>query len=192
MKKTNIALFLTTAIASGTALAGKHTVSVGYAQAQIKGFESPHGINLQYRSEIVNTLGILNSLTYVKSSQFTLSGGGAASHQVTDNRVDTRYMSLLMGPVYRVNDIISLYTLGGFARFKAHASFVTKPNRNTFREKDLYATTRTFAYGAGVIINPTENLSINAGYEGARFSFVEDSKSKLWSNGFNVGLGYRF
>ncbi|ENN8379042.1 Ail/Lom family outer membrane beta-barrel protein [Providencia rettgeri] len=45
-----------------------------------------------------------------------------------------------------------------------------------------------FAYGAGVIINPMENIAVNIGYEGTQAD-MDGHKSM---NGFNIGVGYRF
>jgi putative virulence related protein PagC len=44
-------------------------------------------------------------------------------------------------------------------------------------------------YGAGVQINPWNNLTIDVGYEGSR---VKDGGTDYAVNGFNVGVGYRF
>ncbi|WP_435526336.1 Ail/Lom family outer membrane beta-barrel protein [Escherichia coli] len=46
----------------------------------------------------------------------------------------------------------------------------------------------SFAYAAGVMINPTSNITINVGYEGTRAKLGDNYSM----NGFNIGVGYRF
>lgn len=44
-------------------------------------------------------------------------------------------------------------------------------------------------YGAGVQINPIENVAIDIGYEG---SSIDDGNKSHTINGFNIAVGYRF
>ncbi|MEJ1267542.1 Ail/Lom family outer membrane beta-barrel protein [Pantoea ananatis] len=50
-------------------------------------------------------------------------------------------------------------------------------------------TTNALAYGAGIIINPVDYLSVTLGYEGSR-TRVEGEQRAV--NGVNLGVGYRF
>lgn len=47
----------------------------------------------------------------------------------------------------------------------------------------------SFMYGAGVQINPIENVAIDIGYEG---SSIDDGNKSHTINGFNIAVGYRF
>ena len=60
-------------------------------------------------------------------------------------------------------------------------------NDEVDRESESRHST-SIAYGAGVIINPIENLTENGGYEGT----TADIEDKYQINGFNIGVGYRF
>ncbi|HBQ66867.1 MAG TPA: Ail/Lom family protein, partial [Leclercia adecarboxylata] len=46
----------------------------------------------------------------------------------------------------------------------------------------------SFAYGAGLMINPVENVSMTLGYEGTE----ADLNGNYAINGFILGIGYRF
>ncbi|HGY3897656.1 TPA: Ail/Lom family outer membrane beta-barrel protein [Klebsiella aerogenes] len=105
------------------------------------------------------------------------------------NSVDMKYYSLLVGPAYRINNYVSLYALGGAAYVKATGS--TKwinVGDVTANYEDISEKSTSFAYGAGMIINPVENLSVNIGYEGTQ----ADLAGNYSINGFSVGIGYRF
>ncbi len=83
-----------------------------------------------------------------------------------------------------INDYISFYGLIGVAHTKVDEN-VTFPG--VYSEE--YSENKTsFAYGAGVIVNPISNLSVSVGYEGTRVKYNED----VAINGFNIGIGYRF
>lgn len=58
-----------------------------------------------------------------------------------------------------------------------------------YYEYESASTTKTnFAYGAGIVINPIKNVSVNLGYEGTKI----DMNGSHSINGFNLGVGYRF
>ncbi|MGG7117208.1 Ail/Lom family outer membrane beta-barrel protein, partial [Klebsiella aerogenes] len=118
-----------------------------------------------------------------------LSKSSIYSTKPIKNSVDVKYYSLLVGPAYRINNYVSLYALGGAAYVKATGS--TKwinAGDVTANYEDISEKSASFAYGAGVIINPVENLSVNIGYEGTQ----ADLAGSYSINGFNVGIGYRF
>jgi putative virulence related protein PagC len=56
-----------------------------------------------------------------------------------------------------------------------------------YRESDSWDST-SFAWGAGVLITPTEDLTVSVGYEGTRADF--DGSVSI--NGVNLTVGYRF
>ena len=79
--------------------------------------------------------------------------------------------------------------LRGEARTKADADvkWLNAGTNDIMRGSESYKST-SFAYGAGIIINPLENLTVNVGYEGT----TADLDDNYSINGFNIGVGYRF
>lgn len=85
------------------------------------------------------------------------------------------YYSLLAGPVFRINDFVSVYGQVGVAYIKAHGS--ESYTYLNLSDKDSFSLNKTgFAYGAGVQFNPVENVALTVGYEGASFSSVESPR----------------
>lgn len=179
---------LAAVIASPAAIANnQHTVSIGYAQSKIEDFNKDlKGVNVQYRYEFEQSpLSVLGSFTYMSVDD---NDNEEFENYSSKFDVDVKYYSFLVGPAYRFNEYVSIYGNIGFA----HAKADTKEDfvHYGIQEYDSdNATSNSFAYGAGVIINPIENISISAGYEGTRMKFYDDSISV---NGFNITLGYRF
>lgn len=178
MRKFSISLLVIGGLISSSAtLADNHTVSVGYAQSKIEDLHDIKGVNLQYRYETDFPLGVLISATY-------LSGDKDKPYDIEDSNLDVKTFSLQTGPVYRFNSVASIYGTIGFSYNEVK---ITYDNPNYWAE---FSENKTeFAYGAGVIINPIKNLSINVGYEGTRGTLWGES---ALINGFNVGIGYRF
>ena len=161
-----------------------HTVSLGYSQGNIKDFKSIRGINAQYRYEWDKPVSIIGAFTYMKGEE-RYSFQDVFSEY--NGKADLKYYSLLAGPAYRISEYISLYALVGLAH--------TKLEHHMYNSTDLARHSETYqgnmtsvAYGAGIAINPIENISINIGYEGTHIKY-HDSVS---INGFNIGMGYRF
>lgn len=186
MKKISLGILLAAGLTSGAALADNHTVSIGYAQSKVEDFKNIRGVNLQYRYEFDAPVSVLGSFTYMS--------GDEDQHYFVDadsvkNSVDVKYYSLMVGPAYRINEYISLYALGGVAHTKADGDtkWVNAGDNYTVHE-NISEKSTSFAWGAGVQFNPTEQLAINVGYEGTNVD-IEGSRA---INGFNVGVGYRF
>lgn len=187
MKKITLIALLVSGMASGAAMADNQTVSVGYAQSKVEGFKNVRGVNLQYRYEFNSPFSVLTSFTYMKGSDS--ADGYIDEYDYLKVNEDVKYYSLLAGPAYRINDYISLYAMGGIAHTKADVSVTLEDRYDGYAEKaTASASSNSFAYGAGVIINPIENLSVTVGYEGTR----ADLYGNRSVNGFNVGVGYRF
>ena len=162
--------------------ANNQTVSLGYAQIKIKdsldqGSEDLKGFNLQYRYEWNSPVSLLVSTSYLTGDDKRIDDD-AKGYQA----LDIENFSLLAGPAYRFNDFVSAYALGGFARTKIEHT--DKRYDGSYYDREDYSKSN-FAYGAGIIVNPTPSLSFNVGYEGTKIA-----SEKL--NGFNVGIGYRF
>jgi len=101
-----------------------------------------------------------------------------------DGKTKVKYYSLMAGPAYRINDYVSFYGLVGIAHTKVDENMTYF---DAFSEE--YSENKTsFAYGAGIVVNPVSNLSVSAGYEGTRVKYNDD----VAINGFNISIGYRF
>lgn len=164
----------------------EQTISLGYSQAKIEGIKL-NGVNLNYHYELSNNWGIVGSFTWMKGDKYY------AEEQDNDGftssaKTDVNYVSLLAGPSYRINNFANLYGLAGISK--------TKLNNRDYGTDDGYIESSYYKYkstgiawGAGIQLNPINNLAINIGYEGTKFSNNE-LNSKI--HGFNVGVGYRF
>lgn len=186
MKKISLAVFVAASLASGAALADNHTVSLGYAQSKVENFKNIRGVNAQYRYEWDPPLSVIGSFTY-------MSGDDDQKYYVDSdsvkNHIDVKYYSLMAGPAYRINEYVSLYALGGVAHTKADVDTKWVNSGDGYTQKDsLSEKSTSFAYGAGVQFNPTDELAVNVGYEGTNAD-IDGSHS---INGWNVGVGYRF
>lgn len=187
MKLAVLSTILLSCTLVGTAQADNHSVSIGYAQSKVQDFKNIRGVNLQYRYEFDTPVSFLGSFSYMKGDESQKEYFYGHS---TKEQVDAKYYSLLAGPAYRVNDYISLYALGGMARVKADGeSALVSSHGEHLAHIRASKSSNTFAYGAGVIINPVENVSINVGYEGTKADLAGSDYSV---NGFNIGIGYRF
>lgn len=165
------------------ASAAEHTVSLGYAQMKAKGGDSddlkPKGVNAQYRFETESPVGVIASMTYA-------SDKSSSTEENYKESSKGRYFSLLAGPAYRFNEYVSVYGLLGFANTKVDYN-ESEPGYSYSSE----TTDTSFAYGAGVAINPVQNVAVNIGYEGATLKAKGDyDRTKL--NGFNLSVGYKF
>ena len=186
MKKISLAVCVAASLASGAALADNHTVSLGYAQSKVENFKNIRGINAQYRYEWDSPLSVIGSFTY-------MSGDDDQKYYVDSdsvkNHIDVKYYSLMAGPAYRINEYVSLYALGGVAHTKADVDTKWVNAGDGYTQKDsLSEKSTSFAYGAGVQFNTTDELAVNVGYEGTNAD-IDGSHS---INGWNVGVGYRF
>lgn len=178
MKKSALALsaLLITMGAASMANAETQTLSLGYSHASVDGFSDIDGLTAKYHYQTENPLGIIGSFTYMGGDEDRNYGAGDYGKE------KVKYYSLMAGPSYRFNELVSIYGLLGVARGKVDWHY-----RNA---ADGYygagSESKTdFAYGAGIQIAPAANWTIDAGYEGSKIDRVK-------VNGFNIGVGYRF
>lgn len=158
-------------IGAANAAGYKNTVSAGYAYTDLSGLLSGNagGVNLKYNWEDLDSgFGAMGSATYTT----------ADIHNYGYKVGNADYTSLLIGPSYRFNDYLSAYVMIG----AGHGHI--KDNRGDSGNKN------SFAYGAGVQINPVENIAVNASYEHAKFSTDADSDIKAGT--WVIGMGYSF
>ncbi|WP_067708083.1 Ail/Lom family outer membrane beta-barrel protein [Erwinia sp. ErVv1] len=185
-KTTGLTVLIAGLIMSATAMADSHSISVGYAQSKVQNFKNMPGVNLQYRYEWDSPVSLLTSFTALQNDE---DESGNFMGIKTNDHVKAEYYSLMVGPAWRLNDYISLYALAGLShstmeRNARDYDYYGHPERINFSDRS-----NAFAYGAGVIFNVTEHVTLNAGYEGSRTS-VEAQKRSV--NGVNVVMGYRF
>ncbi|WP_176210141.1 Ail/Lom family outer membrane beta-barrel protein [Salmonella enterica] len=212
MNKIVIVTGLALAVCSGAAFAsaGDNTLSVGYAQVHSRtlkneindtqdklvayggkfdGYSDPRGVNIKYRHEFDDQLGVITSFTY-SGKKFNGGAPSQGGNNSFEGEVKGHYFSGMIGPAWRFNDFFSVYVMGGVAFSKvsgyvAEYQPATKPDDSSSSKRvgswsDSSKHTN-FAYSAGLQFNPWEHVAIDAAYEGG------------WrTNGFIVGVGYKF
>lgn len=169
-------------VASTSAVAANHTVSLGYGQSKISdsdGLKDLNGVNAQYRFENQTPWGGVVSASYLTGDKTISEEGGRV-------KIDAKYFSLLAGPSYRFNEYVSAYALAGFSHVKGEND--ERDYDGSYHSIEKGSDTG-FAYGVGVSVNPVQNIAINLGYEGTK---IKDSGDSLKLNGFNISVGYRF
>lgn len=190
MKVLFMASVLTACLGMSTqVLANDQTVSLGYAHSDInmEGTKNLNGVNVKYRYDWGSPLSVISSFTYLTSdTKKTAEMGG-----IINMSLDIKYYSLSAGPAYRLNSWLSVYGLLGlnYNKSNAIATWENKVSGNNYPDQYIKSTKTHFVYGAGVQINPIDNVAIDIGYEG---SSVDVDNKKYTTNGFNIGVGYRF
>lgn len=190
MKKFCLALITCATLGSSfnTLADDNHTVSLGYANSKIQEMYNLKGVNLKYRYEWDSPVSVITSFTYMGGSE--KEAGSDYGYWVNDSN-KSRYLSLSAGPAYRFNEFISFYGLVGVNVHKV-INEETRTSRSNRSEIESERSTYKHAgvmYGAGIQINPLENIAIDIGYEG---STLGGNDCHYSINGFNVGVGYRF
>ncbi|EBW6364457.1 porin family protein [Salmonella enterica subsp. enterica serovar Oranienburg] len=147
--------------------------SLGYAQAHTNHAGTLRGIRLANNYEVSPEWGVTTSFSW-------LNGSRRYSDDGDNGRVTTRYYSLLSGPSWKLNNQFSLYSQVGP---------VLLHQRDNGADESVSKV--GYGYSAGVAYTPINNISVTLGYEGADFDATHNSGS-LNSNGFSLGVGYRF
>ncbi|CPR15325.1 Ail/Lom family outer membrane beta-barrel protein [Brenneria goodwinii] len=174
MKKTTLLISALTAFGMGMSVANAtQTVSLGYAQAKVDDFKDLKGITAKYHYQGDSAVGIIGSFTYLGAKQTDYYPNSS------NDTYKFKYYSLMAGPSYRFNDIVSVYGLAGIGYGKS-----SWEEGDVMRQSGSEKKT-SFAYGFGVQVAPVENWVIDVGYEGTK---IFDARA----DSFNVGVGYRF
>lgn len=158
---------------------GKTTLSAGYAQLKMEGQDPMHGGSVSLRQELNQQFGILATATYAQN-EYDLD---KPVKQVLRD-VNARYYSFLAGPTLRLNDYLSVYGTAGISQILMQ----------NIKGVDLNGKIKknAFSWGAGLIINPAEMISVSLGYENSRYKLEELSDNKIIMDGFIANIGYRF
>lgn len=185
-------------IASSTVLASpvnpninsnRTTLSMGYSQGELRDFGSLYGGNITVQFEPDFPVGIMGSVTALRSDLDAISDRLKKNHGSSPNKLaeSAEYYSAMFGPTLRLNENISIYALAGISYSKVDNYSVTESNSDK-----IYPSTsdsNRFAYGIGMTANVTDRLNLSIGYEGSRVRFDE----KLHPiNTVMLSAGYRF
>ncbi|EGA3073706.1 Ail/Lom family outer membrane beta-barrel protein [Escherichia coli] len=168
------------AVSGAPAWASEHqsTLSAGYlhASTNVPGSDDLNGINVKYRYEFTDTLGLVTSSRWHEDS------------------VRNRWFSVMVGPSVRVNEWFSAYAMAGvaYSRVSTFSGDYLRVTDNKGKTHDVLTgsddgrhSNTSLAWGAGVQFNPTESVAIDIAYEG--------SGSGDWrTDGFIMGVGYKF
>ncbi|ENC8743514.1 Ail/Lom family outer membrane beta-barrel protein [Escherichia coli] len=168
------------AVSGAPAWASEHqsTLSAGYlhARTNVPGSDDLNGINVKYRYEFTDTLGLVTSFSYAgdKNRQLTRY----SDTRWHEDSVRNRWFSVMAGMAYsRVSTFSGDYLRVTDNKGKTHDVL-------TGSDDGRHSNT-SLAWGAGVQFNPTESVAIDIAYEG--------SGSGDWrTDGFIVGVGYKF
>lgn len=170
------------------------SISPGHADK----YRDPKGFNVKYRYEFTDNLGVIGSFTYAgdkfKGGISGSSESEAASQDIKGS-VKVNYFNIGVGPTWRFNEWVSAYAMGGVA-FSQYSGYYTndiKYEKTEDREAStenvergsIGKTKTEFSYGAGLQFNPLNNVAIDIAYEGT-------TGGDFKSNGFIVGVGYKF
>ncbi|HBD5116376.1 TPA: Ail/Lom family outer membrane beta-barrel protein [Escherichia coli] len=183
-------------ISGAPAWASEHqsTLSAGYlhASTNVPGSDDLNGINVKYRYEFTDTLGLVTSFSYAgdKNRQLTRY----SDTRWHEDSVRNRWFSVMAGPSVRVNEWFSAYAMAGvaYSRVSTFSGDYLRVTDNKGKKHDVLTgsddgrhSNTSLAWGAGVQFNPTESVAIDIAYEG--------SGSGDWrTDGFIVGVGYKF
>ncbi|BEA08062.1 outer membrane protein [Escherichia coli] len=105
------------AVSGAPAWASEHqsTLSAGYlhASTNVSGSDDLNGINVKYRYEFTDTLGMVTSFSYAgdKNRQLTRY----SDTRWHEDSVRNRWFSVMAGPSVRVNEWFSAYAMAGVA-----------------------------------------------------------------------------
>ncbi|HAK8511671.1 TPA: Ail/Lom family outer membrane beta-barrel protein [Salmonella enterica] len=196
---------------SGAAIAanGQSALTVGYAQVHTgalnhvgdtlhladmngRGLSDPKGVNVRYRYELTDRLGMMASFSFAESkSGDRLALSDTRWHEASARM---RYLSVMAGPTLRVTDWLSGYVMAG-AAYTRLSGFSGDWQRVTgadglitdelVRGDSNRVSQTRLAYSAGVQVDITDQVVADLAWEGAG--------SGDWrTSAFIVGIGYRF
>lgn len=180
MKTHVLLLALTTALlsvgaAAGGPVKGTSSFTIGAVQSDIALIDDAGiaGFNMKYQFEPDGSrIGFLGSFTYASGSDRISQSNGPST------KIDATYFSLAAGPSYRLNRFVAIYGLFGFAGADAEVDGGVSVD-------DYFAP----IFGAGVRLNPTRSIVIDAHYEKAG---IQSDRKHVDGDTYSVGLGVQF
>lgn len=191
MKKLCIALAACATLGTSfVACANEHSVSLGYAQSKFQAF-TLKGLNFKYRNEWDSSLSVITSLTALGHTSPSELAYEEKTTTMSAVNAKFTYISLAVGPAYRINNFVSIYSLIGYnrssVRFEGQSLNIPTEKIKNFKNDEH---SHSMMYGAGIQINPLDNITVDLGYEGTKVKSTKDKKDAV--NGFNIGVGVRF
>ncbi|EGE8096842.1 Ail/Lom family outer membrane beta-barrel protein, partial [Escherichia coli] len=166
------------AVSGVPAWASEHqsTLSAGYlhASTDAPGSDDLNGINVKYRYEFTDTLGLITSFSYANAEDEQKTH--YSDTRWHEDYVRNRWFSVMAGPSVRVNEWFSAYAMAGVAysrvsTFSGDYFRVTDNKRKTHDvltgSDDARYSNTSLAWGAGVQFNPTESVAVDVAYEGS-------------------------
>lgn len=178
-KNLKLAVVLGSLLSATAVYADNHSFTLGYGQSKISDIDLK-GVNAQYRYEWNSPLSLITSVSYMK-------GDTSEKYGTSVSETDVKYLSYMMGPAYRFNDYVSVYATTGISNINVKGTDFEIGG--TDKESEKISKTE-LAYGAGFVVNPTENVAINVGYEGTTWKHADEKRLNV--NGWNASLGFRF
>ena len=183
-------------VAATPASAAEHqsTLSAGYlhASTNVPGSDDLNGINVKYRYEFTDALGLITSFSYANAEDEQKTRYSDTRRH--EDSVRNRWFSVMAGPSVRVNEWFSAYAMAGvaYSRVSTFSGDYLRVTDNKGKTHDVLTgsddarhSNTSLAWGAGVQFNPTESVAVDVAYEG--------SGSGDWrTNSFIVGVGYKF
>ncbi|WP_136149314.1 Ail/Lom family outer membrane beta-barrel protein [Escherichia coli] len=170
------------------------TLSAGYlhVSTNVPGSDELNGINVKYRYEFTDTLGMVTSFSYAGDRNRQLTR--YSDTRWHEDSVRNRWFSVMAGPPVRGNEGFSAYAIPGAPSIRGSTfsgGYLRVPD-NRGKTHDVLTgsddgrhSNTSLAWGAGVQFNPIESVAIDIAYEG--------SGSGDWrTDGFIVGVGYKF
>ncbi len=163
-----------------------------HARTNAPGSDNLNGINVKYRYEFTDTLGLITSFSYANAEDEQKTH--YSDTRWHEDSVRNRWFSVMAGPSVRVNEWFSAYAMAGvaYSRVSTFSGDYLRVTDNKGKTHDVLTgsddarhSNTSLAWGAGVQFNPTESVAVDVAYEG--------SGSGNWrTDGFIVGVGYKF
>ncbi|MBE7930393.1 Ail/Lom family outer membrane beta-barrel protein [Escherichia coli] len=170
------------------------TLSAGWlhARTQVSESDNLNGINVKYRYEFTDSVGLVSSFSYANVQHIKNQRHDADRWH--EDSLRHRGFSVMAGPSLRMTEWFSAYVLAGvsYARESSFAGdYVTLMSDEGKKQDHLtdsasgHRSHTSLAYGMGIQINPAENIAIDMAYETA-------GRGDWRTDAFIVGIGYRF
>ncbi|OEE36509.1 hypothetical protein A1QW_17530 [Vibrio anguillarum] len=167
-------------VVTSYANAANHTIHLGYAQTDLEQVtDKLHGFTVKYRFEGASNLGFLASATITGLENKEYQDLATTNLQLVEKSKRTySYGSVHFGPVYRLNDTVSVYGTVGYSQLVVESK---RDGKDVGKIED-----GNFAGGLGFEFNITQRLAMNTGVEYTQHLSNSDAYT------YAISLGYRF
>ncbi len=158
-------------VAATPASAAEHqsTLSAGYlhASTNVPGSDDLNGINVKYRYEFTDALGLITSFSYANAEDEQKTRYSDTRRH--EDSVRNRWFSVMAGPSVRVNEWFSAYAMAGvaYSRVSTFSGDYLRVTDNKGKTHDVLTgsddgrhSNTSLAWGAGVQFNPTESVPL--------------------------------